>query len=149
MAPQRVVWTEGATITPLSHQLQPNLGQDNSVWQLITAEMNDNSKGIQNINNVRFFPTFSYQNNVRLVSTWVMERDQHKVFNGSGPPAQSLLQDPRGAIYHLFEIVVHGAGNIEHKGQSWRAVIGFILHIRPGNCKKPLLTDTERQHQPL
>lgn len=68
---------------------------------------------------VFFFPNFLFEkNNVRLVSTWVMERDQHKVLNGSGCPAQSLLQDPRGAIYHLFEIVVHGAGNIENKGQS-------------------------------
>lgn len=64
------------------------------------------------------FSNFLFFLEEQRASTWVMERDQRKVFNGSGPPAQSLLQDPRGAIYHLFEIVVHGAGNIEHKGQS-------------------------------
>lgn len=39
--------------------------------------------------------------------TWVMEGDQDKVFDGSGPPVEGLLQDPRGAVYHLFQIVVH------------------------------------------
>lgn len=104
--------TEG--VAPPSH---PNLGQDNNVWQLITAEMDDNSTGIQNINK-QSANLFSYRDNMRFLSTWVMERNQQKVFNGSGPPAQSLLQDPGGAIYHLFQIVVHGAGNIEDKGQG-------------------------------
>lgn len=75
-----------------------------------------------------------------------MEGDQDKVFNGSGPPAEGLLQDPRGAIYHLFQIVVHGARNIEHKGQGRSTVTRSIIHLSPGDCPKPLPADTERQH---
>ena len=75
-----------------------------------------------------------------------MEGDQDKVFDGSGPPAEGLLQDPRGAIYHLFEIVVHGAGNVEHKGQGRGAVIGSITLLSRGDCQEPVRADTERQH---
>lgn len=78
-----------------------------------------------------------------------MEGDQDKVFNGSGPPVQGLLQDPRGALYHLFQIVVHGAGNIEHKGQSRGAVTGSILLLSPGDCQEPVRADTERQDETL
>lgn len=78
-----------------------------------------------------------------------MKGDEHKVLDGSGPPAQGLLQDPRGAIYHLFQIVVHGAGHIEHKGQGRRAVIGSILVLSPGDGQEPLRADTKRQRQAL
>lgn len=74
-----------------------------------------------------------------------MKRHQHKVFDGSGSPAEGLLQDPWGALYHLFQIVVHGAGNIEHKGQGRGAVIGSILLLNPGDCQEPVRADTERQ----
>ena len=86
---------------------------------------------------------------VWLSSTWVMEGDQDKVFNGSSPAAEGLLQDPRGAIYHLFQVVVHGAGNIEHKGQGRRAVPGSIIVLSPGACQEPLRADTERQNQAI
>lgn len=46
-----------------------------------------------------------------------MERNQHEVPDWSRSAAQSSLQDPRRTIYHLFEIVIHRAGNIEDKGQ--------------------------------
>lgn len=75
-----------------------------------------------------------------------MEWDQDKVFYGSGPPAECLLQDPRGTLYHLFQIVVHGAGNIEHKGQGRGAVTGSIILLSPGDSQKPMRADTERQH---
>lgn len=78
-----------------------------------------------------------------------MERHQDKVFNGSGPPAQGLLKNPRGALYHLLQIVVHGAGNIEHKGQSRGAVSGPIIFLEPGDCQEPVRADTERQEQAL
>lgn len=78
-------------------------------------------------------------------STWVMEGDEDKVLDGSGPPAQGLLQDPRGTIYHLFQIVVHGAGHIEHKGQRRCAVIGSILLLGSGDGQQPLRADTKRQ----
>lgn len=139
--PLRLGCTEG--VASPSHLIWVTTTMCGNWW---TAEIDDNSTGIQNINK-QSANCFSYRDNVRCLSTWIMERNQQKVFNGSGPPAQSLLQDPGGAIYHLFQIVVHGAGNIEDKGQGWRAVIGSILHIRPGDGKKPLLTDTERQHQ--
>lgn len=74
-----------------------------------------------------------------------MEWDQDKVFDGSGPPAQGLLQDSRGAIYHLFEIVVHWSGNIEHKGQGWGAVTWSNIILNSGICQNPVHTDTERQ----
>lgn len=74
-----------------------------------------------------------------------MEGDQDKVFNGSGPPAERLLQDPWGALYHLFQIVVHGAGNIEHKGQGRGAVIGFITRLNAGVCQKSVRAYWERQ----
>lgn len=63
-----------------------------------------------------------------------MERNQHEVLDWSCSAAQSSLQDPRSTIYHLFEIVVHRAGNIEDKGQRWGAVIraGVSLHRRDG-----------------
>lgn len=75
-----------------------------------------------------------------------MEGDQDKVFDGSGPPAQRLLQDPRGALYHLLQIVVHGAGNIEHKGQGRGAVTGSIILLDPGDCQEPVRADAQRQH---
>lgn len=74
-----------------------------------------------------------------------MEGDQDKVFDGSGPPVEGLLQDPWGALYHLFQIVVHGAGYIEHKGQGRGAVTGSIILLSPGNCQEPVRADTERQ----
>lgn len=61
-----------------------------------------------------------------------MEWYQHEVFDGSGSAAQGPLQNPGRTIYHLLEIIVHRAGNIEDKGQRGRAVIGAgaSLHRR-------------------
>lgn len=78
-----------------------------------------------------------------------MEGDQDKVFYGSGPPAEGLLKNPRGALYHLFQIVVHGASNIEHKGQGRGAVTGPIIFLNPADCQEPVCADRERQDEAL
>ena len=76
-----------------------------------------------------------------------MEGDQDKVLDGSGWAVEGLLQDPRGALYHLLEIVVHGAGHIEHKGQGGGAVTGPHVLLDPGHCQDPVEADAQRQDQ--
>lgn len=76
-----------------------------------------------------------------------MERNQDEVLDGSCSAAQSPLQDAWRAVDHLFEIIVHRAGNIEDKGQRGRAVIrdGALLHRRTG--WSAVRADTQRQKQ--
>ena len=76
-----------------------------------------------------------------------MEGDQHKVLDWSSGSVEGLLQDPRGALYHLLQIVVHGAGNIEHKGQGGGAVTGPNILLDSGHCQDSVHADTERQEQ--
>lgn len=50
--------------------------------------------------------------------TWVMEGHQSVVADGLRAPAERPLQDARGPVHHLHQVVVHGAGDIEDKGKS-------------------------------
>lgn len=82
-----------------------------------------------------------------------MEGDQDKIFDWSGPAAEGLFQDPGGPFNHLLQVVVHRAGNIEHKGQRRGAVTGLIYLLKPGEyqgvCQESVHADKERQDKAL
>lgn len=51
-------------------------------------------------------------------ATWVVERHQRIVGDDPAAAAQAALQNARGAVDHLHQIVPHGAGDIEDEGQG-------------------------------
>lgn len=51
-------------------------------------------------------------------ATWVVERHQRIVGDDPAAAAQAALQNARGAVDHLHQIIPHRAGDIEDEGQG-------------------------------
>lgn len=51
-------------------------------------------------------------------ATWVVEGHQRVVGDGPAAATQAALENARGAVHHLHQVVPHGAGDVEDDGQS-------------------------------